>query len=286
MGKAAHSSILAWRILWVHSMLCIVHWVTTSWTWLSDFRFHFPFCSVVPITLLWRSFCRSLVWLTQSAQYLLMRKLVMVHRAGKYYFPFTPVWILKRNTIFIKTTIKASAFFFLSFPFKTNLVTPFCWICLEIEDSLIPDVLILFFYIDNFLFCLLFLFLVSGENHTHDPIIFSKMQVSMESELISQTPFALWSWISEGAYYKLDITLTSHWFCGHPHLILVDSFILNLLFIIFNIPGELRYVHYRENENLSIEGVFWFLKHLFIYFWLHQGLVWFVDSVALWHVGS
>ena len=94
-----------------------------------------------------------------------------------------------------------------------------------------------------------------------------KIQVSMESELISQIPFALWSWISEGAYYKPDITLTSHWFCGHPHLIFVDSFILNLLFIIFNIPGELRYVHYRENENLSIEGMFWFFK-TFIYLFL------------------
>ena len=32
-GKATHSSILAWRILWT---ICIVHGVTKSWTeWLS-----------------------------------------------------------------------------------------------------------------------------------------------------------------------------------------------------------------------------------------------------------
>ena len=35
-GKATHSSILAWRILWT-----TVHGVTNSQTWLSDFHFHF-----------------------------------------------------------------------------------------------------------------------------------------------------------------------------------------------------------------------------------------------------
>ena len=36
-GKATHSSILAWRIPWtIH-----VHGVAESWTWLSDFHFHF-----------------------------------------------------------------------------------------------------------------------------------------------------------------------------------------------------------------------------------------------------
>ena len=35
-GKTTHSSILAWRII-VH---CIVHGVTKSWTWQSDFHFH------------------------------------------------------------------------------------------------------------------------------------------------------------------------------------------------------------------------------------------------------
>ena len=34
-GKATHSSILAWRILWT------VHVVTKSQTWLSNFHFHF-----------------------------------------------------------------------------------------------------------------------------------------------------------------------------------------------------------------------------------------------------
>ena len=34
-GKATHSSILAWRIPWT------VHGVAKSWTWLSDFHFHF-----------------------------------------------------------------------------------------------------------------------------------------------------------------------------------------------------------------------------------------------------
>ena len=36
-GKATHSSILAWRIPWT----VIVHGVTKSQTWLSDFHFHF-----------------------------------------------------------------------------------------------------------------------------------------------------------------------------------------------------------------------------------------------------
>ena len=35
-GKASHSSILAWRIPWT-----IVHGGAKSWTWLSDFHFHF-----------------------------------------------------------------------------------------------------------------------------------------------------------------------------------------------------------------------------------------------------
>ena len=34
-GKATHSSILAWRKPWT---VCIVHGVTKSWTWLSDFH--------------------------------------------------------------------------------------------------------------------------------------------------------------------------------------------------------------------------------------------------------
>ena len=37
-GKAAHSSILAWRIAWT---IYIVHGVAKSWTQLSDFHFHF-----------------------------------------------------------------------------------------------------------------------------------------------------------------------------------------------------------------------------------------------------
>jgi len=36
-GKATHSSILAWRILWTD----VVHGVTKSWTRLRDFHFHF-----------------------------------------------------------------------------------------------------------------------------------------------------------------------------------------------------------------------------------------------------
>ena len=39
-GKAAHSSILAWRIAWT---LYIVHGVAKSWTQLSDFHFHFQY---------------------------------------------------------------------------------------------------------------------------------------------------------------------------------------------------------------------------------------------------
>ena len=36
-GKAIHSSILAWRI----PSDCRVHGVANSWTWLSDFHFHY-----------------------------------------------------------------------------------------------------------------------------------------------------------------------------------------------------------------------------------------------------
>ena len=36
-GTATHSSILAWRIPWTS----IIHGVAKSWTWLSDFHFHF-----------------------------------------------------------------------------------------------------------------------------------------------------------------------------------------------------------------------------------------------------
>ena len=36
-GKATHSSIMAWRI---PRTVCSP-WVTKSWTWLSDFHFHF-----------------------------------------------------------------------------------------------------------------------------------------------------------------------------------------------------------------------------------------------------
>ena len=39
MGKATHSMILAWRILY---MDYTVHGVTKSWTRLGDFHFHFP----------------------------------------------------------------------------------------------------------------------------------------------------------------------------------------------------------------------------------------------------
>ena len=35
-GKATHSSILTWRIPWPYSS-----WDAKSWTWLSDFHFHF-----------------------------------------------------------------------------------------------------------------------------------------------------------------------------------------------------------------------------------------------------
>ena len=38
-GKAAHSSIQGWRIPW--TVTCIVHGVAKSWTWLSEFHFHF-----------------------------------------------------------------------------------------------------------------------------------------------------------------------------------------------------------------------------------------------------
>ena len=38
-GKAAHSSILGWRIPW--TVACIVHGVAKSWTQLSEFHFHF-----------------------------------------------------------------------------------------------------------------------------------------------------------------------------------------------------------------------------------------------------
>ena len=45
-GTATHSSILAWRIPW--TIYYIVHGVTKSWTWLSDF--HLP-----SVCLLWRN---------------------------------------------------------------------------------------------------------------------------------------------------------------------------------------------------------------------------------------
>lgn len=46
---------------------------------------------LVSITELWRPCCHSLDWFTQAALNLLMRKLVMVQRAGKCHFPFTPL---------------------------------------------------------------------------------------------------------------------------------------------------------------------------------------------------
>ena len=79
-------------------------------------------------------------------------------------------------------------------------------------DSLIPDVLILSFILTtSFSVCSFFFqYQVEIKLMTGWQMHILKIQVSMESELISQIPFALWSWISEGAYYKPDITLTSH----------------------------------------------------------------------------
>ena len=56
--KATHSSILAWRIPWT------VHGVAKSWTWLSNFHFHFSLSTCVPLLLLPGSIVNALHILT------------------------------------------------------------------------------------------------------------------------------------------------------------------------------------------------------------------------------
>ena len=155
-----------------NSIGSIVHWVTKSWTRLSDFHFHFTFCYVSPNHLAMEVFLPLTCLVHPGCPVSVDEEASHGTKSWKILLPYHTGLNTEEKYYLHKNNHKSFCILFAFLSLQDKSCHPFLLNLLRNLKLFDTRCINFFFYIDGFLFCLLFLFLVSGGNQTHDPIIF------------------------------------------------------------------------------------------------------------------